>query len=145
MQEIDDSGMASSSRRGKGRKIRVGQSASQQDPVPQETPIIQIAADDPKLRKIKYQATYNFIPDQKMILAVNHPILKFEVNEPEWNKFDKLKDTELLQHQVIDWSWLEEEIGPLQEVQDLVGPKLSDAMECTQLQYEELVLEFHST
>ncbi|MFS7937772.1 hypothetical protein Hanom_Chr05g00431631 [Helianthus anomalus] len=28
---------------------------------------------------------------------------------------------------------------------DLVGPKLSDAMECTQLQYEELVLEFHST
>ncbi|MFS7950846.1 hypothetical protein Hanom_Chr07g00587991 [Helianthus anomalus] len=90
--------MASSSRRGKGRKTRAGQSAPQQDPVPQETPIIQIAADYSKLRKIKYQATYNFIPDQIMRLAVNHTILKFEVNEPEWNKFDKLKDTELLQH-----------------------------------------------
>ncbi|KAJ0752200.1 hypothetical protein HanPI659440_Chr09g0321601 [Helianthus annuus] len=66
-----------------------------------------------------------------MRLAVNHPILKFEVNEPEWNKFDKLKDTELLQHRVIDWSWLEE-IGSLQEMQDLVGPKLTDAMECTE-------------
>ncbi|MFS7905115.1 hypothetical protein Hanom_Chr01g00043941 [Helianthus anomalus] len=79
-----------------------------------------------------------------MRLAVNHPILKFEVNEPEWNKFDKLKDTELLQHRFIDWSWLEE-IGSLQEMQDLVGPKLTDAMEYTQPQYEELVLEFHST
>ncbi|KAM0060774.1 hypothetical protein Hdeb2414_s0004g00128021 [Helianthus debilis subsp. tardiflorus] len=136
--------MASSSRRGKGRKIGAGQSAPQQDSVPQETPIIQIAADDPKLRKIKYHATYNFFLDLKMRLAVNNPILKFEVNEPEWNKFDKLKDTELLQHRVIDWSWLEE-IGSLQEVQDLVGPKLSNAMECTQPQYEELVLEFHST
>ncbi|KAF5812828.1 hypothetical protein HanXRQr2_Chr03g0091051 [Helianthus annuus] len=74
----------------------------------------------------------------------DHPFLKFELDSPECNKYEKLNDTELLQHQVIDWSWLEE-IGSLQEMQDLVGPKLTDAMECTQPQYEELVLEFHST
>ncbi|MFS7905117.1 hypothetical protein Hanom_Chr01g00043961 [Helianthus anomalus] len=49
--------MASSSRRGKGRETGADQLAPQQYPVPQETPIIQIAADHPKLRKIKYQAT----------------------------------------------------------------------------------------
>ncbi|MFS8001244.1 hypothetical protein Hanom_Chr13g01188061 [Helianthus anomalus] len=48
--------MASSSRHGKGGKTGAGQSAPQQDPpkkdpVPRETPIIQIADDDPKLRK----------------------------------------------------------------------------------------------
>ncbi|KAJ0941912.1 hypothetical protein HanPSC8_Chr03g0085691 [Helianthus annuus] len=74
----------------------------------------------------------------------DHPILKFEPMIAEWNKYDKLNDTELRQHRVIDWGWLEE-IGSLQEVQDLVDPKLSNALECTQPQYEELVLEFHST
>ncbi|MFS7931018.1 hypothetical protein Hanom_Chr04g00351041 [Helianthus anomalus] len=79
-----------------------------------------------------------------MRLAVNHPILKFEVNEPEWNKFDKLKDTELLQHRVIDWRWLDE-IGSAQEVRDLLGQRSIDALECIEPPYEELVLEFHNT
>ncbi|KAF5777544.1 hypothetical protein HanXRQr2_Chr12g0536981 [Helianthus annuus] len=135
--------MASSSRRGKGRKTGAGQSAPQQDPVPQETPIIQIAADDPKLRKIKYQTNYNFIPDQKTHRD-DHPILKFEEDSPEWNKFEKLKDTELLQHRVINWKWLNE-IGSEQEVRDLLGERLIDALDCIEPQYEELVLEFHST
>ncbi|MFS8003416.1 hypothetical protein Hanom_Chr13g01213741 [Helianthus anomalus] len=116
--------MASSSRRGKGRKTGKGQSAAQQDPVPQETPIIQIAADDPKLRKIKYRTNFNFIPESKMHRD-DHPILKFELDSPEYDTFEKLKDIELLQHRVINWKWLRE-IGSEQE-------------------YEELVLEFHST
>ncbi|KAF5791163.1 hypothetical protein HanXRQr2_Chr09g0391511 [Helianthus annuus] len=140
--------MASSSRRGRARKSGAGQTTPQQDPpqqdpVPQETPIIQIAVDDPKLRKIEYQASYNFIPDMKVRRA-NHPILKFELSTPEWNKYDKLKNTDLLQHRVIDWLWLSE-IGPKQEVRDLLGQRLIDALECIQPQYEELVLEFHST
>ncbi|MFS7914103.1 hypothetical protein Hanom_Chr02g00149461 [Helianthus anomalus] len=110
--------MASSSRRGKGRKTGAGQSAPQQDPVPQETPIIQIAPDDPNLQKIKYRSSYNFIPDQKTHRD-DHPILKFEEGTPEYDRFEKLKDTELLQHRVIDWSWLRE-IGAEQEVRDLL-------------------------
>ncbi|MFS7962760.1 putative IQ motif, EF-hand binding protein [Helianthus anomalus] len=126
--------IASCSHRGRARKSGAGQSAPQQDspqqdPVPQETPIIQIAADDPKLRKIMYQSSYNFILDRKCSRA-DHPILKFEPSTSEWNKYDKLKNTDLLQHR---------------EVADLLGPKLVDALECTQPQYEELVLEFHST
>ncbi|MFS7914701.1 hypothetical protein Hanom_Chr02g00156591 [Helianthus anomalus] len=135
--------MATSSRRGKGRKTGKGQTAPQQDPVPHETPIIQIAADDPKLRKIKYRTSYNFIPDQKTHRD-DHPILKFEEDSPEWDKFEKLKDTELLQHRVIDWKWLEE-IGLEQEVRELLGQRLIYAMNCIEPQYEELVLEFHST
>ncbi|MFS8028159.1 hypothetical protein Hanom_Chr16g01507201 [Helianthus anomalus] len=135
--------MASSSRRGKGRKTGAGQSAPQQDLVPQETPIIQIAPDDPNLRKIKYQTSYNFIPDQKMHRD-NHPILKFEEDTPEYDRFEKLKDTELLQHRVINWSWLRE-IGAEQEVRDLLGERLIAAMNCIEPQYEELVWEFHST
>ncbi|MFS7961133.1 hypothetical protein Hanom_Chr08g00711241 [Helianthus anomalus] len=136
--------MASNSRRGKGRKTRACQSAPQQDPVPHETPIIQIAADDPKLRKIKYRTSYNFIPDQKMNVVANHPILKFEEDSSEWVKFKKLKDTELLQHRIINWKWLRK-IGSEQEVRDLLGERLIDALNCIEPQYEELVLEFHST
>ncbi|KAJ0438188.1 hypothetical protein HanHA300_Chr16g0611091 [Helianthus annuus] len=140
--------MASSSRRGRSRKTGAGQTAPQQDPpqqdpVPHETPIIQIAADDPKLRKIQYQRDYEFIPDRKISKA-KHPVLQFEPSTPEWNKYDKLKNTDLLYHRVIDWCWLEE-IGSRQEVLDLLDPKLTDALECTQTQYEELVLEFHGT
>ncbi|MFS7939119.1 hypothetical protein Hanom_Chr05g00447961 [Helianthus anomalus] len=80
------------------------------------------------MRKIEYQSGYNFIPDQKMHIA-NHPILKFELSSPEWNKYDKLKDNDLLQHRVIDWLWLSE-IGSKQEVTDLLGPRLARAMEC---------------
>ncbi|KAJ0716735.1 hypothetical protein HanPI659440_Chr13g0516001 [Helianthus annuus] len=112
--------MASSSRRGKGRKTGAGQSAPQQDPVPQEMLIIQIAVDDPKLRKIIYGRNYNFIPDEKMNVVVNHPILKFELDSPEYEKFGKLKDIELLQHRVINWKWLNK-IGAEQEVRDLLG------------------------
>ncbi|MFS7966514.1 hypothetical protein Hanom_Chr09g00774621 [Helianthus anomalus] len=59
--------MASSSRSGRSRKRCAGQTAPQQDPpqqdpVPQETPVIQIAADDPKLRKNQYQRTHEFVP-----------------------------------------------------------------------------------
>ncbi|MFS7922711.1 hypothetical protein Hanom_Chr03g00252211 [Helianthus anomalus] len=110
-----------SSRRGRARKSGASQTAPkqnppQQDPVPQETPIIQIAINDPKLRKIVYQSSYNFIPDRKCS-PVDHPILKFEPSTPEWNKYDKLKNTDLLQHRVIDWLWLS---GSNQEVADLL-------------------------
>ncbi|KAJ0667791.1 hypothetical protein HanPI659440_Chr17g0681691 [Helianthus annuus] len=70
--------------------------------------------------------------------------MKFEPSTSEWNKYDKLKKTDLLQHRVIDWLWLSE-IGSKQEVRDLLGQRLIDALECIQPQYEELVLEFHST
>ncbi|MFS7920821.1 hypothetical protein Hanom_Chr03g00229261 [Helianthus anomalus] len=74
----------------------------------------------------------------------NHPILKFEEDTPEYDRFEKLKDTELLQHRVINWSWLRE-IGAEQEVRDLLGERLIAAMNCIEPQYEELVWEFHST
>ncbi|MFS8024730.1 hypothetical protein Hanom_Chr16g01466851 [Helianthus anomalus] len=77
-----------------------------------------------------YQSSYNFNPDRKCSRADN-PIPKFEPSTPEWNKYDKLKTTYLLQHRVIDWIWLEE-IGSRQEVLDLLGSKLIDALECTQ-------------
>ncbi|MFS7888940.1 hypothetical protein Hanom_Chr00s000002g01600891 [Helianthus anomalus] len=96
---------------------------------PPETPIIQIAVDDPKLRKILYRSSYNFIPDRRCSLA-DHPILKFEPSTPEWNKYDKLKNIDLLQHRVIDWLWLSE-IGSNQEVADILCPKLVDALELT--------------
>ncbi|KAJ0616390.1 hypothetical protein HanRHA438_Chr02g0088541 [Helianthus annuus] len=74
----------------------------------------------------------------------NHPILKFEEDTLEYGKFEKLKDTELLQNQVINWKWLNE-IGAEQEVRELLGERLIEALNCIEPQYEELVLEFHST
>ncbi|KAJ0639770.1 hypothetical protein HanLR1_Chr16g0607461 [Helianthus annuus] len=74
----------------------------------------------------------------------DHPVLKFEPSTSEWNKYDKLNDTDLLQHRVIDWLWLSE-IGAKQEVRDLLGQRLINVLECIEPQYEELVLEFHST
>ncbi|MFS7992392.1 hypothetical protein Hanom_Chr12g01081691 [Helianthus anomalus] len=65
-----------------------------------------------------------------MNVIANHPILKFEKDSPEWFKFKKLKDTDLLQHR---------------EVRDLLGERLIEALDCIEPQYEELVLEFHST
>ncbi|XP_035831085.1 uncharacterized protein LOC118480390 [Helianthus annuus] len=79
-----------------------------------------------------------------MNVVANHPILKFELDSPEYEKFEKLKDIELLQHRVINWKWLNE-IGSEQEVRDLLGERLIDALNCVEPQYEELVLEFHST
>ncbi|KAJ0785543.1 hypothetical protein HanOQP8_Chr02g0044401 [Helianthus annuus] len=140
--------MASSSRSGRARKRGADKTAPQQDPpqqdpIPQETSIIQIVAKDPKLRKIQYQRFNEFIPTHK-VNRLDHPILQFEPNTSQWEKYDKLRNTDLLQHRVIDWSWLEE-IGSRQVVLDLLGPKLTDTLECTQDQYEELMLEFHST
>ncbi|MFS8004376.1 hypothetical protein Hanom_Chr13g01225021 [Helianthus anomalus] len=59
----------------------------------------------------------------------DHPILKFESMTTEWNKYDKFNDTELLQHQVIDWRWLSE-IGSKEEVRELLGQRLINALEC---------------
>ncbi|KAF5775659.1 hypothetical protein HanXRQr2_Chr13g0614571 [Helianthus annuus] len=136
--------MASSSRAGRARKRAAGQTAPGQDPVIIETPIIQIAEDDPNLRKIEYSSSDNFIPDQLMNRAVNHPILKFEEDTYEWDKFKKFKKMALLQHRVINWEWLTE-IGAEQEVRELLGERLIDVMNCIDPQYVELVLEFHST
>ncbi|KAM0019507.1 hypothetical protein Hdeb2414_s0025g00656671 [Helianthus debilis subsp. tardiflorus] len=135
--------MASSSRAGRARKRAAGQTAPGQDPVV-ETPIIQIAENDPSLRKIEYSTSDNFIPDQLMNRAVNHPILKFEEDTYEWEKFNKFKGMSLLQHRIINWEWLGE-IGAEQEVRELLGERLIDAMHCIEPQYVELVLEFHST
>ncbi|MFS8024252.1 hypothetical protein Hanom_Chr16g01461041 [Helianthus anomalus] len=114
----------SSSRSGRARKRGADQTAPHQDPIPQESPILQIGANDPRLRKIKYQRAHEFIPTSK-VNRLDHPILQFEPSTLEWDKYDKLKKTDLLQHRGIDWIWLDE-IGARQE-------------------YEELVLEFHST
>ncbi|XP_022008470.1 uncharacterized protein LOC110907832 [Helianthus annuus] len=103
--------IASSSRSSRARKRGADQTTPQQDPIPQETPILQIGANDPKLRKIKYQRAHEFIPTQK-VNRFDHPLLLFEPSTPEWDKYDKLRNTDLLQHTT---------------------------------QYEELVLEFHST
>ncbi|MFS7998851.1 hypothetical protein Hanom_Chr12g01158911 [Helianthus anomalus] len=46
----------------------------------------------------------------------DHPILKFEPMTSEWNTYDKLNDTELLQHRVIDWLWLSEIGSALSEM-----------------------------
>ncbi|MFS8016014.1 hypothetical protein Hanom_Chr15g01363411 [Helianthus anomalus] len=75
-----------------------------------------------------------------MNVVANHPILKFEEDSSEWVKFKKLKDTKLLQHRIINWKWLRK-IGSEQEVRDLLGERLIDALNYI----EELVLEFHST
>ncbi|MFS7973446.1 hypothetical protein Hanom_Chr09g00856641 [Helianthus anomalus] len=76
--------------------------------------------------------------------VVNHPILKFEEDTYEWDKFNKFKSMALLQHRVINWEWLTE-IGAEQEVRELSGERLIEAMNCIDPQYVELVLEFHST
>ncbi|KAJ0681837.1 hypothetical protein HanPI659440_Chr16g0640571 [Helianthus annuus] len=62
----------------------------------------------------------------------------------EWRKFDKLNGTKFLEHRTIDWEWLES-VGARQRVEQLLGPKLIEAVNCNWDQYEELVLEFHNT
>ncbi|MFS7896804.1 hypothetical protein Hanom_Chr00s005851g01730981 [Helianthus anomalus] len=135
--------MASSSRAGRARKRGAGQTAPGQDPVV-ETPIVQIAADDPNLRKIEYSSSDNFIPDQLMSRVVYHPVLKFEEDTYEWDRFKKFQKMGLFQHRIINWEWLAE-IGAEREVRELLGEQLIYAMNCIEPQYVELCLEFHST
>ncbi|KAJ0797041.1 hypothetical protein HanPI659440_Chr04g0169331 [Helianthus annuus] len=112
-------------------------------PGQQEQPALQVDTPDWRLRKIKY-ITPERIPICKINNRADHPLLQFELNSNEWKKYDKLNDTDLLQHRTIDWGWLDK-IGSKQEVLDLLGPKLRTMVDCVWDQYEELALEFHST
>ncbi|KAJ0791903.1 hypothetical protein HanOQP8_Chr01g0011221 [Helianthus annuus] len=129
--------------RGSRARKRGADQIAQEDLIAQETSILQIGANDPRLRKIKYQRAHEWILTSK-VNRLDHPILQFESSTPEWDKYDKLTDTDLLQHRGLDWTWLDA-IGSRQVVLDLLGPKLTEALDCGHEQYEELVLEFHST
>ncbi|MFS8032993.1 hypothetical protein Hanom_Chr17g01564261 [Helianthus anomalus] len=85
---------SSSGPSGRARKRGAGQTAPQEDPIAQETTILQIGANDPRLREIKYQWAHEGIPTSK-VNRLDHPILQFEPSTPEWYKYDKLKDTDL--------------------------------------------------
>ncbi|KAJ0706351.1 hypothetical protein HanLR1_Chr09g0306001 [Helianthus annuus] len=129
-----------------GSSLGGGEKARKRGPgqISQDHLVLQIDAQDPRLRKIIYRTTTERIPMCRVDNKANHAILQFAINTNEWKKYDKLKDTDMLQHKTIDWGWLDE-IGSRQEVLDLLGPRLRMVLDCALDKYVELVLEFHST
>ncbi|MFS7978384.1 hypothetical protein Hanom_Chr10g00914891 [Helianthus anomalus] len=96
-----------------------------------------------KRRRIRYEG-----PEQKIYgrrsVRREHPLLKFQVNSNEWIKLQKIIKTDLLEHLTIDWEWLGQ-MGARERVEELLGPMLVEMVNCDGPQYDELVVEFHST
>ncbi|KAJ0776724.1 hypothetical protein HanPSC8_Chr02g0056991 [Helianthus annuus] len=120
-----------------------GERARKRGPGHREEPTLQADTRDWRLRHIKYRAPER-IPICKINNRADHPLLQFALDTNEWKKYDRLKNTDLFQHRSIDWGWLDD-IGSRLEVLDLLGPRLRMMIDCALDQYEELVLEFHST
>ncbi|KAM0058104.1 hypothetical protein Hdeb2414_s0005g00166331 [Helianthus debilis subsp. tardiflorus] len=96
-----------------------------------------------KGRRIRYEGhkrvIYAWVP-----LRREHPLLQFQVNMNEWIKLQKIIRKELLKHWTIDWEWLCQ-MGARESVEELLGPMLIEMVNCDWPQYDELVVEFHST
>ncbi|KAJ0746309.1 hypothetical protein HanPI659440_Chr05g0192551 [Helianthus annuus] len=120
-----------------------GERARKRGPSLREEPALQVDTPDWTKRHIKYRAPER-IPICKINNRADHPLFQFALDTHEWKKYDRLKSTDFFQHRSIDWGWLDD-IGSRQEVLDLLGPRLRLLMDCPLDQYEELVLEFHST
>ncbi|KAF5758514.1 hypothetical protein HanXRQr2_Chr16g0730081 [Helianthus annuus] len=96
-----------------------------------------------KGRRIRYEGPkwliYAWCP-----LRREHPLLQFQVNTNEWIKLQKIIRRYLLKHWTIDWEWLGQ-MGARERVEELLGPMLVEMVNCDWPQYDELVVEFHST
>ncbi|KAJ0792227.1 hypothetical protein HanOQP8_Chr01g0015061 [Helianthus annuus] len=94
-------------------------------------------------RRIRYEGhelhIYAWCPVRR-----EHPLLQFQVNSNEWIKLQKIIRTDLLEHWTIDWEWLGQ-MGARERVEELLGPMLVEMVNCDWPQYDELVVEFHST
>ena len=97
----------------------------------------------PPKRRIRYEGDERTIYS-RVPLRKNHPLLQFQVNSKEWVKLQKIIQTGLFEHWTIDWDWLEQ-MGARERVEELLGPVLVEMVNCEWPQYDELVVEFHST
>ncbi|KAM0014017.1 hypothetical protein Hdeb2414_s0039g00735311 [Helianthus debilis subsp. tardiflorus] len=94
------------------------------------------------LREITYRD--DGIPRGQSDRLVDSPLLRFTFGSDEYLKFDAIKKLRLLEFRKIDWD-LVGQLGQVERMQELLGPKFRMALDCDAPQYYELTLEFHST
>ncbi|KAJ0430957.1 hypothetical protein HanRHA438_Chr17g0839181 [Helianthus annuus] len=124
------SGEGSSSGVKRKRRGTRAQGASQEQPA------------DTLLREITYRD--DGTPHGQSSRLVDSPLLRFTVGSAEYMKFDTIKKLKLLEFRRIDWD-LVGQLGQVERLQELLGPKFRMALDCDAPQYYELTMEFHST
>ncbi|KAJ0815270.1 hypothetical protein HanPSC8_Chr17g0795581 [Helianthus annuus] len=97
---------------------------------------------DTLLREITYRD--DGTPHGQSSRLVDSPLLRFTVGSAEYMKFDTIKKLKLLEFRRIDWD-LVGQLGQVERLQELLGPKFRMALDCDAPQYYELTMEFHST
>ncbi|KAJ0575931.1 hypothetical protein HanIR_Chr05g0218401 [Helianthus annuus] len=101
----------------------------------------QPAADTP-LRMVEYRD--DGIPHGQSTVLLNSPLLLFAYDTDEYYRLDVIKKLKLLDFRRIDWD-LVRQLGQVDRLEQLLGPKFRMALDCDAPQYYELALEFHST
>ncbi|KAJ0629654.1 hypothetical protein HanIR_Chr00c07g0906271 [Helianthus annuus] len=124
------SGEGSSSGTKRKRRGTRAQGAAQEQP-----------ADTP-LRLVTYRD--DGTPHGQSARLWDSPLLWFKIGSAEYQRLDVIKKLKLLDFRRIDWD-LVRQLGQVDRLEQLLGPKFRMALDCDAPQYYELALKFHST
>ncbi|KAJ0725815.1 hypothetical protein HanPI659440_Chr12g0463181 [Helianthus annuus] len=94
------------------------------------------------LRKVSYRD--DGTPHSQSTVLLDNPLLRFLFDTDKYYRLDIIKSVQLLGFRRIDWD-LVRQLGQVDRLEQLLGPKFRLALDCDEPQYHQLTLEFHST